>query len=336
METNSRIPVFALSSFTHRCRLGWMGVMAGIAMLGGPRPCRASSTTECSDPRIQVVGELSPVWSAEVGRVCAEVGRWSNVDPRVRLWFWQRGTTLVVDAMIPDGRMAERQVPEPADLQHTVEALAKLPPAHPPPAEPITPPPAAVPPDRRNGPGSASVQPSQPQPQSPSIGVELGAVGGGRVEGTPSYVSAGFVAWAGLRLEAWILGLQARWDPWQTQVGTRVPDFDMDTVGAGLMVARRFAIGRLLNLDAGLTTWMLNEAMSFQAPDGDRSGVASDVRLGALARAHVGRQRLRLVVSAEAELSPIRARSRLRIDPSLPPLPSFGCGLALGASWGGP
>jgi hypothetical protein len=180
---------------------------------------------------------------------------------------------------------------------------------------------------------------SRPKPdkQSPKVKVtiEPGTAVEGRVEGKGTYTTVGLSGWALLRVDTWMLGLHIRWDPWQVSLSTGPEGFELDTVGAGLMAAHRFELGRAVSLDVGLTSWVLDEAITYESTNGELSSVVTDTRLGTITRAHIGTGRLRFAVSAEAEVSPIRLRRSIRVDEQQLPLPSFSFALAMGASWGG-
>ena len=57
---------------------------------------------------------------------------------------------------------------------------------------------------------------------------------------------------------------------------------------------------------------------------------------GSFARLVLGDGPMRFLTELDGEVSPTRLRRETRIDPMLPPLPTWSVGGSLGAEWAGP
>jgi hypothetical protein len=147
---------------------------------------------------------------------------------------------------------------------------------------------------------------------------------------------AGF---AQLRAKDWLFGMSVRWDVLQLKSDVAVSNFEMETLAAGLSVARRFR-PRFGQMDLGVSPRLVAETQSFQgtsaAEMGEQADTQTDVRIGSFARAAFGGAPLRFFMELDAELSPGRLRRDIRIHPALPPLPSWSAGIGLGVMWGEP
>jgi hypothetical protein len=129
--------------------------------------------------------------------------------------------------------------------------------------------------------------------------------------------------------------VSARWDIVEVKSGLHLSEFEMDTVGVGVSVARRLSTN-FATFDIGISPRLLVETQSihpqFNREDADAQ---TDVRLGAFTHAALGHRTLRPFVELDAELSPARIRRDIRIEPELPVLPSWSAGLGVGVLWGG-
>lgn len=70
-----------------------------------------------------------------------------------------------------------------------------------------------------------------------------------------------------------------------------------------------------------------------QLSEREVTATEGDVRVGALLRALLGTGQVRLLVSIDAELSPVRVGREIRSAPELAPLPSWSLGAGVGVSW---
>jgi len=153
----------------------------------------------------------------------------------------------------------------------------------------------------------------------------------GRIAGG-EYRSVAPTLAASLVVQRWLFGLCARWDLAQTADVASPAVFEMDTVGAGIAVARRLDV-RIGYLDVGFSPRLLAESQSFEASGKEISRSASDVRLASFARLAFGHGAFRFAVGLDGELSPARVRREIRLDAVLPPLPAWSAGLSAGLSW---
>jgi hypothetical protein len=170
--------------------------------------------------------------------------------------------------------------------------------------------------------------------------MELGGAAGGRVAGH-RYVSFAPGGFAQLRVDSWLFGMTARWDAVQVRSSTSVPNFEMDTLAAGLSVGRRWSVAPA-QIDIGVSPRLIAETQSYQANPAapteatEKADTQTDLRLGAFARIAFGRGAFRPLLELDTEISPSRLRRDIRIDPLLPPLPSWSAGISAGVAWGEP
>lgn len=301
---------------------------------------RADEASICDDPRITVEGRVDARWLAPLARACERSRSSTDSDPTARVRVLAAGTDLILEVELEDGRSALRRVRQVERLGPTLEALLLLPPkvaaavpVGPAPAEAA--PPAAAPPS----PSAATTTPlpPSPEPRPPplALGVEIGGGLGVRVAGREAYLSLAPALFAHLRIGSWLIGLGARWEVFQSRVSLPAPGFEMETLGMGLSLARRFrpSFG---TFDVGVEPRLLSETQSYLAKGGEIADSQTDVRMGVFARLAVGDASLRFFTDLDFELSPGRIRRDIRIDAALPPLPSWSAGLAAGVVWGEP
>jgi hypothetical protein len=164
--------------------------------------------------------------------------------------------------------------------------------------------------------------------------VEVGAVFVGRISRAPTYLSGGLGVHAGLRASAWLLALALRWEPAQA-VATHVPPgFEMDSVGAGFMISRRVVRAGPADIECGVSSFLVGEIQSLKLAGREKTDSEADIRIGLLARLLLGRSAWRWVLALETDISPLRLRRDLRVDPALPKLPNWSLGMSLGGAWG--
>jgi hypothetical protein len=268
-----------------------------------------------------VEGTMNKAFIDPVLRLCESLSSRHDVDESIRLRIVPAGEECIVEATLPDGRVALRRVRSPDDLAPTVDALVLLPPRPPPSPEPKPSPPPERPP-----PGVA--------PQAATLNVEAGAAFVVRLSGAPAYASAGAEAYAGVRHARWLFALTVRYDPAEDLVKGSPSSFEMETVGAGFWFARRLFGEPSFAFDLGANASLLSETQSAQRDSNEVAGSMTDVRLGLTTRASFGRT-WAFAPSLTAEISPARLRRDLRIDQALPVLPAWSVGIGIGASWVG-
>jgi hypothetical protein len=264
-----------------------------------------------------------------LARVCAELAVRSDLDHSAQLHVSAANhDELQLDVVLTDGRSAQRRVSAPDELMLTVEALLALPAVEA--APPVPPPPAAA--DAGAQQGSSERPPAESQ--SAQLGVELSAELMMRVARAPTYLSGGFALFAGILPGDWWLGLSLRWEPGQALMsGPRPPDYEMDSVAAGLLVARRLATesGRLY---LGLSVLVVAVIQSSRLADLEEdTHTAADVRLGAVCRLLLGGSPWGLALSLDLDVSPLRAGHELHLTKDLPALPAWSAGFGFGGAW---
>ena len=280
-----------------------------------------------------VDGEPSAPWRAVIERACLDIDE-RFTDPTAETHIVPIEGDLTITVNLADGRSTARRVHLPEALRPTLEALIVLPPERrsPVPPMPVAPslPPATtlqeIPPDPSNA------VPVVAREARPSI--ELGGGIGGRFA-SHAYLSLAVDAFAQIHVGSWLLGTVFRWDFIGQKEAPLVSTFETETVGAGLLVARRAALG-FGALDVGVTTRLALETQTYETSAGEQSISATDVRLGPFARLAFGSGALRGLFAVDAELSPTRLRRTFRLDPLLPPLPAWSLGMSAGLQWAAP
>lgn len=312
--------------------------MTVFAAAGAAALCLASRQVDgaetgsvCADPRVHVEGELDARWLAPVIDVCEQLGSMTDVDPSARLRIVAAGKDVIVEATLQDGRTAMRRITRPDDLRLTIEALVTLPPE----------PPKTAPSKETTTAPLATTTAAQPAPNPTTAAsmasIEIGVSGVGRVSGAPTYLTTGPTAYAGLRVDEWLLGVTARWDAYGRKAGGDFSGLEIDGIGAGFLLVRRVARGSVASFDVGASALLLEDSQTYVTPAGDeKSGTSPDARVGLLGRLHVGSEHWRWIVTLDGEVSPSRLRRDIRIDPELPVLPKWSVGLGLGLRWGEP
>lgn len=295
---------------------------------------QAAAATTCADPRLEVRGELAPHWLGPVLELCDALGTFSDVDPSARLRIVPEGQEVIVEVRLTDGRNTLRRVRSPADLRMTVEALLTVPPTTPEPTPEPKAPPAPAPIALEMPP--EALPPTHGSAPDNNFEVESGAMISGRVAGSPGLASVGPAGHASLRVGNWLFGLSARWDAYQKPIKPADRSFEMDSIAAGLGIGRRFVVDPSLRVDLGVALLLLNEAQSTESTDGEQAGSIADMRVGTGIRLWLGSSKVRFLSQLDGELSPTRLRRDIRIDPTLPPLPTWSVGLGLGIGWAGP
>ncbi len=247
-------------------------------------------------------------------------------DPSARVVFVPSGDDLIVEVTLADGRSALRRVRTPSSLGSVVAALLELP--------PIADSKVARPPGDNVQTEVQTPAPPGPTPSSPDVGFELGGSVSGRVAGG-GYLSLGPSAFGQVAVGDWALGVGVRWEVIESKSGVG-PGFEMETLAVGFTLTRRFRF-RAGDIEAGLSPRIVDETQSDDAVASEATFAATDVRVGALARAAIGHaHRVRPLIEIDGEVSPSRIRRLPKLDPNLPALPAWSAGLSLGVLWGDP
>lgn len=319
---------------------------AALALAAVLTPARAHASepaSACAGTPIAVEDGLDARWRDPVAHLCEEYAAMKGIDPSARLRIAPAGPDVDIEASLGPARVTHRRVHSPDDLLTVVEALTMvIPEAHgEPSATPARPLPAAdettpavnsKPPERIEAAETAPKRASTHGKPS-GIGVELGLAVEGRVSGSPAYLSLGGAAYAGLRPDEWFFALVARWQPSEVPASAPQPGFEMESAGAGFIVARRFVKSRVVGVDAGASALVLVDTLSTETRTPDEVGTDTEVRFGVLVRALVGASSWKLASSLDADVAPARVGRTVRVDPTLPPLPAWSIALGLGAAW---
>src|SRR5450432_2251054 len=286
-------------------------------------PAAAGATADaCLAPKINVVTPPGAEWQTATADLTEHLRALRDLDKCAHVSVRPNGTGAVVEITTGDGRQATRQVDSKAELLRTTEALLVLPPEAvrvaakpsplelPPREEPVTRPPATT-------------------------HVELGAGASLRVGGGPAYVGGGVAGFAQFALDGWLLAVSGRWDIADAFVNQPTPsDFSMQSSAVGVSVGHRLEFG-----NAGLDT-LLGPSIVLEgqdADDGDREihGASADFRLALALRVSGPRSSsVRAFATGDFEGSPARLRAQKFIDHSLPQLPWWSSGVAVGVLWG--
>jgi hypothetical protein len=287
-------------------------------------PANAADVDPCLSPKINVIVPRGPDWDRATDELSEHLRTLGNLDKCARVTVRPRGAGVVLEITTSDGRSATRHVHSVAALLRTAEALLEMPPP-----EPIRP--AARP-------SPLEVPPADPPPPRPGVAskhFELGVGGSLRFGGGPLYAGGGVASFAEFVLDRWLLGVSARWDLTDAFVSQLTPgNFSMHSSGYGVSIGNRFEFGES-SADAlvGPTIVLEHE----HADDGDTEihGDADDFRLALALRISGPRSSsIRAFATSDFEVSPARIRSQKFIDRSLPQLPWWSGGLAVGVLWG--
>ncbi|GEM_PF-2382047 len=299
-------------------RLAVTGLLVFAAL--GTGPVFAEGVL-CDDPGVRVQGQISELWAGPIGAACEAVLTLKDRDLDARVKLVAASTDiLVVEVALKDGRTAVRHLKDPEALQPTLEALLTLPP---------------LPASDGPAPSAAPAAGGNDLPMSGDYGVsfEAGAAVSGRAAGSSTYLSLAPMVFAELRLGPWIVGIDARWELLEWRPQGREPRVEMDTIGLGINVARRFDLG-FMQLDTGFAPRLVLEIQSLPGGGDELTGTAFDLRLGALVRGVFAAGSIRPFVALDVELSPTRMRRSRRALDGFPVLPAFSAGLGVGLMWG--
>jgi len=279
-------------------------------------------SSSCAGPQItlNVPAANSPQWQTLREKLSDHLRTLSDLDRCAQLTLRaDADDNLVLDVRTGDGRVASRTVAGEAQLLRASEALLTLPPMEP--SLPL----AASP---------AEKAPPEPPLPRPTAGVELGAGAAARLGGLPLFVAGGVTGFADVVVEPWLLGVSARWDITTGLLSEpTLMDYYLMSTAIGVHVGRRFEL-KSSSLDLLLGPNLVLESQDADDGQLDIGGSAADVRIDLGARLSGPRRSTwRAFGTADFELSPARLAKEHFAHPSLPPLPSFSFGLALGFSW---
>jgi hypothetical protein len=104
-----------------------------------------------------------------------------------------------------------------------------------------------------------------------------------------------------------------------------IPGYIYDEIQLGLGVGKRVSLGSA-RVDIALAPAIVIMTEEGDLPDGT-GGTAFGARLNASARIAFGQARFRPALVLDAEIAPLVLLSPVRVDPGLPPLPTWTFGL---------
>ena len=290
----------------------------------------------CAGVRIEMGADLGQEWEVAVRQLREELARLGRGDcERVTLSVRrERGAVLLVAAGA-DGRRAERVLEQAAALVPTALGLVlSIPPE--PPGSPVH-----VPSAESSSPPVARDRVPEPSPATTgarAVSAWLGFGVGARVGQPTSVVMADIEGRADLLLNHWLLMASFRYAPVGIVRDLRLDIDAYHEIAIGLGVGRSLDVGPI-SFDFALTPTLVAAKMEGDAKAGEDRDTddvrQSDIqlRIGASARGllPVGRS-WRLTFSSDAEIAPAEAAAPVRLDPRLPPLPSWTAGLRVGAT----
>jgi hypothetical protein len=311
--------------FAHPCQVAIIAVVAICPAI--PASAHAATLSgECSGPELSIEGTSNARWNAAFEAVRLRVQQKFDLDRCARIRLEPAGDEMNVHVTLPDGRRADRRVREPGALLEVVEALLVLP------TMPLLRDAEIRPPDLQ---ADIAERSTSTEASSSAAHLELGIGAEGRLSGGPAYGGVGAVMSAELPLNAWLVGIGARWDLANDTIGPSPGGFNMEGVGLAVAIGRRITAGEV-DLDGLVRPEIVVDIQEADGPGGDGiGGTESDVRFDALLRVSGPRvSRTRFFAAADIEVSPSRVRSPRRIDPLLPTLPYWSSGLAIGIIWG--
>lgn len=301
-----------------------LGIACGVVLRLVPAHAMAPET--CVGPKVSALVPPGAEWDSATSDLTRRLRELTNLDPCARMTIRPQDVGAVVEVTTSDGRQAARRVNSVKELLAAAEALLVLPPA--PQSHP-----ASV---ARSSPlESPPVDRTPLKAEVPPTHVELGAGGCLRFGGGPLYSDGGVVGFADFVLDHWLLAVTGRWDIAAAFVNEPTPrDFKMRSNSVGVGVGRRFEIDNT-NLDVMLGPNLILETQD--ADDGQRDvhGAAGDFRLAVSLKVSGPRSSsVRAFAVGDFEASPARVRSLKYIDRSLPSLPWWSSGVAVGILWG--
>ncbi len=298
-----------------------LAVASGVWLFNAS--ANAAAVDACLSPKINVIVPRSPNWDRATDQLTEHLRTLGNLDKCARVTVRPRGAGVVLEITTSDGRSATRQVDSVPALLRTAEALLEMPP------------PELVRPAAKPSPLEVPPADPAPPPRVPSMHFELGAGASLRFGGGPLYAGGGVTSFAEFVLDRWLLGVSARWDLADVFVSQLTPgNFSMRSSAYGVSVGNRFEFGES-SADALFGPSIVLEHEHADDSDTEIHGDAADFRLALALRVSGPRtSSIRAFATSDFEASPARIRSQKFIDRSLPQLPWWSGGLAVGVLWG--
>jgi hypothetical protein len=312
-------------------RRAWLRLcVLGCLSLAVPRSVRADAG--CTRPQVHWRTDLPVHWQRALLAACDELAVDHGLDPSVEVRATQHARDVQLDVSAGDGRTATRTLHNTDDLLMTMQALLLLPPSQRPRPEP----------EHRAAPSPSSSIPAQ-TPRSPlppsaapakrydelhqAMQAEIGALVMGRLAFLPDYISPALCILLGLHLDRITLGIDVRWNPFQTLLVRPHPvGLEIESLGAGFFAMHRVLDADWLGLDLGLQAFLSADTQAWEVDETATENTEVDGRVGVLARWGIGSRSARWTIVLDAELSPARLRTQREF-------PAFSVGLGGGGVW---
>ncbi len=286
----------------------------------------AEATGKCLGPELSVAVPAGPEWRTAVEQLTERLRGLKDLDKCARVTVRGDSAAVILQISTGDGREAKRRVKSVSELLIAAEAVLVLPPS----LSPLSPPPPSLVSARELPPVDAKLSSGA----STVIHIELGFAGALRFGGGPAFAAGGAATFAEVALDSWLLAINARYEI-TTALLTEptATDFVMQSSSVGISAGRRFRLGGL-NVDGLLGPNAVLENEDADELDREIHGAAADLRLSATMRiSGPPSSSVRAFASGDFEASPARLRSSKTLDQSLPTLPWWSSGVAVGVLW---
>ncbi len=288
----------------------------------------------CAAPTLSVLLPADDPRQALARRLREHLQTLADVDRCAHVTLRPRGAELELVVESGDGRSASRTLQTEAELLRASDALLTLPPATnaPSAASPSAAPPSAAPP-----PSPLEFPPKEERPARvapPSAHFEFGLGAQARLGGSPLFLGGGFAGFADVVQGAWLIQVSTHASITTGRLSEpTLSDYYLAATAIGVGVGRRFEF-ESTSLDALLSPEVVLETQDADDGDRDVNATASDVRLDLSARWSGPRHSAwRGFGSLDLEVSPTHLRHQRSGGDSLPPFPSWTCGLSVGVAW---
>ena len=310
-----------------RPRLQQLALLALLLCMGLFSVHSVRADGACSQPRVHWRSDLPLHWQRALLAACDELvsAQGLDTDARVDVHARQHGRAIELQVNASDGRTATRSVDNADELLMTMQALVLLPPTQRSPAS-VPPPPTAAPVEH------VDLQPSAAASQRyaamrQALQVEISAALMGRIAFLPDYLSPALWLSVGMHLERFTLGIDVRWNPFQTLISRPHPmGLEIESLGAGFFVVHRVLDADATGLDLGVHAFLSADTRALEEDEAATESTRMDGRLGVLARWGIGSRTARWTIMLDAELSPARVKTH-------GDFPTFSLGLGAGGVW---
>jgi hypothetical protein len=315
--------------FKRSAQLAYAVTSAALLLAGSALGQAAAS---CAAPTLSVLLPTDDPRQALALRLSEHLQTLADVDRCAHVTLRPRGADLELVVESGDGRRASRTLQTEAELLRASDALLTLPPAPNASASPPSPAPPspAPPPSPLEFPPKE--QPARITPASAHFEFGLGAQA--RLGGSPLFLGGGLTGFADVVQGAWLIQVSTHASITTGRLSEpTLSDYYLAATAIGVGVGRRFEF-ESTSLDALLSPEIVLETQDADDGDRDVNATASDVRLDLSGRwSGPRRSPWRAFGSLDLEVSPAHVRHQRSGGDSLPPFPSWTCGLSVGVAW---